>query len=67
MEKRGDLTENSRSDFDPSDKVKYADDSSPYVAGEKTKHRLVKPVPLDFGEETPWNGELIRIRGEGHP
>lgn len=46
MEKRGDLTEASHSDFDPSQKVKYADADSPYIAGEKDKGNLKTPVLL---------------------
>ena len=44
MEKRGDLTENSRSDFDPRQKVKYADTESRFVAGEGDKHNLKNAV-----------------------
>ena len=58
MEKRGDLTEDSYSDFTPGVKVKYADASSRQVAGEEDKHKLKDPVPLFNQLTAPWPIEL---------
>jgi len=46
MEKRGELTKDSHSDFDAKKKVKYVDANGYKVAGEGEQHLLNKPVPL---------------------
>lgn len=46
IEKRGDLTSESHSDFDTRKKVKYVDASSHAVAGEGEKALLASPRPM---------------------
>lgn len=44
MEKRGDLTENSHSDYDTRKKVKYVDKEGFTVAGEGEQEKLASPT-----------------------
>ena len=44
MEKRGDLNENSHSDFDTRKKVRYVDKDGYGVAGEGEKEKLANPT-----------------------
>ncbi|RTL07749.1 hypothetical protein EKK58_00990 [Candidatus Dependentiae bacterium] len=44
MEKRGDLTEDSHSDFDTRKKVKFIDKEGFAVAGEGEKEKLASPT-----------------------
>ena len=44
MEKRGDLNENSHSDFDTRKKVKFVDQEGFGVAGEGEKENLANPT-----------------------
>lgn len=53
MEKRGDLREDSHSDFDQRKKVKYVDAGSNKVAGEGEQHLLDKPVAIKAIGPTP--------------
>ena len=48
MEKRGDLTSNSHSDFDTAKKARYVDPLSGAVAGDGEKHLLRQAEKLAF-------------------
>lgn len=51
MEKRGDLTENSYSDFDTRKKVKFVDAAGFNVAGEGEQEKLAHPQPVFSGHK----------------
>lgn len=53
MEKRGDLTEESHSDFDTRKKVKYVDQAGFAVAGSEEKEKLASPTPFKAHSNPP--------------